>query len=162
MLCTKGVCTCVRVAFTSMAKFKLPRQARPSKPAAGRQNQQMTAPPEAVDEVDAFHKSKDRLALDPDADSDAGLDVLAESEDEGVFDLQTADSEDLDSDEDEAQDKRLAACEPFAWRCCTVLSILQCLHLLLQNCIKYCPLYCEHLLVSTAPCVRPSLDRCAS
>ena len=92
-----------------MAKYKQPKRGSAGKPTAGRQKR--PAPPEALDDVDAFHKSKDRLALDPDADSDAGPDVLAESEDEGVFDLQTADSEDLDSDEDEAQDKRLAACE---------------------------------------------------
>ena len=103
-----------------MAKFKgarLPKKGKAGKPAADRPARR-GAPAEDLDEVAAFHRSKDRLALDADADSDGGEDVLAESDEEGVLDLGAGASEsELDSEDDEAQDKRLAAREfPFRLR----------------------------------------------
>ena len=68
------------------------------------------------DDIDKFHKSKDKLALNPEQDSDSGEDILG-SEDEGVLDIEDPSDDELDSDDDvedgdlEEGDKKLAACE---------------------------------------------------
>ena len=70
--------------------------------------------PHGADEIETFHKSKDKLALNPEEDSDLGEDILG-SEEEGVLDIEDpsdeeGDSEDSAEDGDLEGDKRLAAC----------------------------------------------------
>ena len=75
------------------------------------------------DDLDKFHKSKDKLALNPEQDSDPGEDILG-SEDEGVLDIEDPSDDELDSEADvedgdlEEGDKKLAACESFGHPVC--------------------------------------------
>ena len=110
-----------------MAKYKGPKVPKGKKVIAGDEPRAKPAKRsvEDVDEIATFHQSKDRLALDADLDSEGGEDVLAESEDEGVFDLEAGLSDSgSDSEENEAQDKRLAACAGLPALCFSVPACL--------------------------------------
>ena len=72
--------------------------------------------PFGEDDIDKFHQSNDKLALNPAQDSDSGEDILG-SEEEGVLDIddpsdEEADSEDDFEDGDLEGDKKLAARKP--------------------------------------------------
>ena len=61
-------------------------------------------PEDMYDEVDAFHKGKDRVTLDPGEDSDPDSEEL-----EGVYNLKDNSEEETSSEEDE-DDAEIADC----------------------------------------------------